>query len=200
VDWPTTSRPRPPRRGTPARARHVLGRGDENPVVESSRVQPLSYQRGSVWPHDTALGGAGMARYGLHDELWALARSLLDAAGLFEDNRLPELFCGFDRSAGIPIPYREANVPQAWAAAAPALIVQVLLALVPDVPRGRWYVAPHLPDWLQRLEVRGISSGEGTVDLRVESSPTGVSLQANGDAVEVHRRSVNAPLWGDPPP
>jgi glycogen debranching enzyme len=161
---------------------------------------PLSYQRGSVWPHDTALAGAGMARYGLHNESWALARSLLDAAGSFEDNRLPELFCGFDRSAGIPIPYREANVPQAWAAAAPALIVQVLLGLVPDVPRGRWYVAPHLPDWLQWLEVRGISSAEGTVDLRVESSPTGVSLRATGDAVEVHQVSVNAPLWGDPPP
>ena len=31
-------------------------------------------------------------------------------------NCLPELFCGFDRDEGPPVPYEKANVPQAWAA------------------------------------------------------------------------------------
>jgi glycogen debranching enzyme len=161
---------------------------------------PLSYQRGSVWPHDTALAAAGMARYGFHEESWKLARGLLDAAASFEDDRLPELFCGFDRSDGIPIPYREANVPQAWAAAAPVLIVQMLLGLVPDAPRGRWYVSPHLPEWLPNLEVRGIAAANGPIDLDVEASPTGVSLRSSGDAVQVEERWTSAPLWGRPPP
>ncbi len=30
----------------------------------AARYNPMSYHNGSVWPHDTALVGAGFARYG----------------------------------------------------------------------------------------------------------------------------------------
>ena len=32
-----------------------------------ARFNPMSYHNGSVWPHDTSLGVAGMARYGERD-------------------------------------------------------------------------------------------------------------------------------------
>ncbi len=41
---------------------------------------PLSYHRGSVWPHDNALITLGLARYGLHDEARTVAHGLVDAA------------------------------------------------------------------------------------------------------------------------
>src|SRR5690606_13406628 len=38
---------------------------------------PLSYHCGSVWPHDTAIAVAGLARYGQLEAAATLARSLL---------------------------------------------------------------------------------------------------------------------------
>ncbi len=83
------------------------------------RYQPLSYHNGSVWPHDNGLIAAGAARYGLTDMSDRIWRGLGEAAEAFADLRLPELFGGYDRRAGLPpIPYAETCSPQAWAAAA----------------------------------------------------------------------------------
>jgi hypothetical protein len=54
----------------------------------------MSYHNGSIWPHDTALCAAGIARYGHRDAAVQLLRSAFEAAVHF-DMRLPELFCGF---------------------------------------------------------------------------------------------------------
>jgi glycogen debranching enzyme len=160
---------------------------------------PLSYQRGSVWPHDTILAAAGMYRYGLVDDAEVLVRSVLEAATAFENDRLPELFAGFDRSEGPPVPYLKANVPQAWAASAPILIVQLLLGLVPDAPRGRCFVSPRLPSWLPRLEVSGVAIGDGSFDVVVARSGTATVLEsARTRNVEVDERMPPAPLWGAP--
>ena len=78
---------------------------------EHPAYNPLSYQHGSVWPHDTVIAAAGLFRYGLRQQGATLVRAMLDAADAFEDDRLPELFCGFDRSGGPPVPYAEANSP-----------------------------------------------------------------------------------------
>jgi glycogen debranching enzyme len=161
---------------------------------------PLSYQLGSVWPHDTALAAAGMTRYGFRDEAWRLARALLDAAGAFEDDRLPELFCGFDRSEDLPVPYREANVPQAWAAAAPPLIVQTILGLVPDAPRGGCWLSPRLPDEIPRLDVGGIHLGAAVLDLRLRRDGADTDVRwASSSTLALRRGAPGAPLWGAPP-
>jgi glycogen debranching enzyme len=161
---------------------------------------PLSYQRGSVWPHDTALAAAGLWRYGLRDAASTLIRSTLEAATAFEDERLPELFCGLDRSHGLPVPYEEANIPQAWAAAVPMLVAQLLLGLVPDAPRGRCFVSPWLPEWLPRLELRGIAIGQGSLDITlVRRGSETVIEQLHGANIDVVRGRVEAPLWGEPP-
>ncbi|HQT47566.1 MAG TPA: glycogen debranching N-terminal domain-containing protein [Acidocella sp.] len=88
------------------------------------RYNPMSYHNGSVWPHDTALIGLGLARYGRAADTARLFDGLLAAAAAAERLRLPELFCGFPRAAGRgPVSYPVACAPQAWAAAAlPALL------------------------------------------------------------------------------
>ncbi len=167
----------------------------ENPAYD-----PLLYQRGSVWPHDTALAAAGLWRYGFREAASALIHAILEAAGVFEQARLPELFCGIDRDHGLPVPYAGANSPQAWAAAVPLLAAQLLLGLVPDAPRRRCYLSPWLPEWLPYLAVRGISVGEGRIDIvasRHQSSTVIEELHA--EDVEVVEGAVEAPLWGLPP-
>jgi glycogen debranching enzyme len=161
---------------------------------------PLSYQRGSVWPHDTILAAAGMYRYGLINEAESLVRSVLEAAASFEDDRLPELFAGFDRSEGPPTPYLKANVPQAWAASVPALVVQLLLGLVPDAPRHQCFLTPRLPQWLPRLEVSRIAIGEGSLDVVVARSGMATVLESvNARNLEVRESTPVAALWGAPP-
>jgi glycogen debranching enzyme len=159
----------------------------------------LSYQRGSVWPHDTALAAAGLSRYGCREEAATLLRGVLDAAGMFEANRLPELFCGLDRASGPPVPYAEANVPQAWAAAAPVLAVQTFLGLVPDAPRHQCFLTPWLPEWVPQLDVQGISIGDATVDISLSQhrGETRVETTTTND-LEIITRAVPAPLWGSP--
>ncbi|MFF4155220.1 glycogen debranching N-terminal domain-containing protein [Streptomyces sp. NPDC001651] len=80
---------------------------------------PLSYHRGSAWPHDNAVIALGLARQGLTQELRTLAEGLVTAAARHA-YRLPEVLAGYDRSATAgPVPYPHSCSPQAWAAATP---------------------------------------------------------------------------------
>lgn len=85
-------------------------------LAEGPGYHPLTYHRGSVWPHDTAMVAMGLGAYGFKNETAAIMRGLLAAA---EDNpRLPELFSGAARIPGQPKEsYPSACAPQAWAAA-----------------------------------------------------------------------------------
>jgi glycogen debranching enzyme len=158
---------------------------------------PMSYQCGSVWPHDTMLTAAGMIRYGLNDEAATLIRGLLDAACALEDARLPELFCGIERQLGGPVPYAEANIPQAWAAAAAPLAAQLFLGIVPDAPRTSCYLNPWLPDWLPRLEIDRISIGgrEMRIELARDGGDTVID-DIDADGIDVVVAGAEAPLWG----
>jgi glycogen debranching enzyme len=85
----------------------------------------MSYHNGSVWPHDNALIGLGLARYGRQADAARLFDAMLATAGFGDRFRLPELFCGLPRrGAGTaPTAYPVACAPQAWAAGAlPALL------------------------------------------------------------------------------
>ncbi|MFI6870238.1 glycogen debranching N-terminal domain-containing protein [Nocardia sp. NPDC050406] len=133
---------------------------------------PMSYHNGSVWPHDTAIGVAGLLRYrhlpGAVELATRLAEGLLDAAGAF-GGRLPELFCGFPRSRfAAPVPYPTSCSPQAWASAAPLLLVRSFLGLDPDVPRRTLTVLPHLPARWGRVELTDLRLGGAVIDLAVE--------------------------------
>lgn len=86
--------------------------------TNAAAYNPVSYHNGSVWPHDTALFGMGLARYGFRHELQVVAKALLDLADRSPGRHMPELISGFERAGDDdPIPYTHANSPQAWAAA-----------------------------------------------------------------------------------
>ncbi|WP_212832106.1 glycogen debranching N-terminal domain-containing protein [Catellatospora sp. TT07R-123] len=111
---------------------------------------PMSYHNGSVWPHDTALCIAGLMRYahvpGAVELAHRLADGLIAAATAF-GGRLPELYCGFPADVyRPPVPYPTSCSPQAWASAAPLLIVRAFLGLDLDVPRRSIVLRPRLPE------------------------------------------------------
>jgi glycogen debranching enzyme len=167
--------------------------------ADNPAYNPVSYQRGSAWPFDTLLAAAGLMRYGLNDAAFTLIRAVLDAAAAFEADRLPELYGGFDRAYGAPVPYRQANIPQAWSAAAPLLAVQLLLGLVPDAPNRRCHVAPSLPPWLPRLAIDKLRVGDGLVRIELRrDGPRTVIERLDGEGVELIVGKPVAPLWGSP--
>ncbi len=93
---------------------------------EAARYNPLSYHNGSVWPHDTAIAVLGMLHYGARDAAQTVARGMLQARAAFR-GRLPELFAGFDRGKNdAPVAHPYAATPQAWAAAAGAVMARVI--------------------------------------------------------------------------
>lgn len=84
---------------------------------------PLSYHRGSVWPHDNALIALGLARYGLHDEARTVAHGMVEAATA-TGHRLPEVLAGYGRDTHRePVPYPHACVRESRSAAAPLALL-----------------------------------------------------------------------------
>ncbi|HEU4658272.1 MAG TPA: glycogen debranching N-terminal domain-containing protein [Capillimicrobium sp.] len=148
---------------------------------------PMSYHNGSVWPHDNAIAAAGLKRYGFDVESARIAGGLLDVAAGARDFRLPELFCGFGRDESRAIvAYPVACIPQAWAAAAPFMLLQVLLGLWPDAPGGQLRVQrPWLPEWLGAVELGDVRIGSARASLgfrRGERGGTGFTLlEQHGD-------------------
>jgi glycogen debranching enzyme len=128
---------------------------------------PYNYQTGAVWPHDNSLIVLGMRRYGFDAEAAALARDISGAASHFLLNQLPELYAGLQRDpTGFPVQYLGANVPQAWAAGTPFVILQAMLGIRQDAPRGKLYVDPALPAWLPDVKLIDLRLGRRRFDIR----------------------------------
>lgn len=141
------------------------------------RYNPVSYHNGSVWPHDSAICVAGLARYGFLEEAEAVTVGLFQAAGAF-GGRLPELFCGFNRGAfPIPVPYPASCSPQAWASAAPFFLLRTsLLRLEPSIPDGTVTCAPVVPSLFGTLLVENLLLG----GARVSVTATGTTAEVSG--------------------
>jgi glycogen debranching enzyme len=139
---------------------------------QAARYNPMSYHNGSVWPHDTALIGAGFARYGFREEAARLLGNLYGVSLHYEGARLPELLCGFSRMHGYgPTRYPVACSPQSWAAGAPFLLISAILGFEPDAQQGRLTLRrPTLPEWLSKLEMRGLRVGGLNGRLRFDRS------------------------------
>jgi glycogen debranching enzyme len=96
-----------------------------------------------------------------------VARDISRAASHFLLNQLPELYGGLQRDAtSFPVQYLGANVPQAWAAGAPFMLLQAMLGLQQDAPRGKLYVDPALPDWLPDVTLTDLRLGRRRFDIR----------------------------------
>jgi glycogen debranching enzyme len=146
--------------------------------TDAARFNPVSYHNGSVWPHDSTIAAAGMARYGFMDEAGVVVRGLLDAARAF-GGRLPELFCGLDRAeSAAPVPYPTSCSPQAWAAAAPFEWLSIALQLEPHRASHTLAAGP-LAFGLGRARIEGLRFGGTRVSL--EADAEGVELTAPSD-------------------
>jgi glycogen debranching enzyme len=153
------------------------GWGIRTLATSMARYNPVSYHNGSVWPHDTAICAAGLARYGYREEAGAVTMAILQAAEAF-GGRLPELFCGFDRTAfPIPVPYPASCSPQAWASAAPFLLLRdSLLGLRPSIPDGTVSCTPAIPAGLGTITVDNLMLG----GARVSVTATGNTVSLTG--------------------
>ncbi len=144
------------------------------------RFNPMSYHNGSVWPHDTALTALGLSRYGERDDVVRLTAAMFETAVQFE-MRLPELFCGFPRSAGEPpVAYPVACLPQAWAAGAVFMMLQACLGLRIHGDAAEVEVHnPTLPIGIDRLSLDRLSVAGSTIDLTFERQGNRVAVHSN---------------------
>ncbi len=134
--------------------------------AQNPAYNPFSYHRGSVWPHDNSIIALGLKRYGFAKEVADVALGIFQAGSIFSNYRLPELYAGIEQEPGtFPVPYIEANVPQAWAAASVFQLLQAMLGLQADAPNHRLHLDPYLPEWLPELTLRRVEVGKALVDL-----------------------------------
>jgi glycogen debranching enzyme len=150
---------------------------------------PYSYQRGSVWPHDTMIAAAGMRRHGRVEDAWRLVDGMLAAVTSFERVQMPELFAGLPRRRpDVPVPYQQANVPQAWAAGSIFQAVRLLLGLEPDMPSRRIYLDPVLPPWCPELKVHNVRVGNQRLAISARRNSDGscdVSVDGGRSDIDV---------------
>ncbi len=157
------------------------GWGIRTIAERESRFNPMSYHNGSVWPHDTAIVGAGLARYGFRTESMKILTALFDAANLIDLARLPELFCGFKRLEGhAPTLYPVACSPQAWASGSIFMALQGCLGLTfsAEKPEVR-FDHPVLPEYLQWIRIENLQLGNGVLDLTLRRHQRDVGLNVD---------------------
>ncbi|MFF4550607.1 glycogen debranching N-terminal domain-containing protein [Streptomyces sp. NPDC001435] len=159
------------------------GHGLRTLSSEAVGFNPYGYHTGSIWPHDTAIAVHGLVRAGFPDAADGLATGLLTASAAF-DARLPELFAGHGTEAGTrPAPYPASCRPQAWAAAAPVLILRSALGLDADVPAGTVTVAPTFAHEFGPLTVTGLQVAGEPLEVTVAADGTSKVVAPDGLAV-----------------
>ena len=157
------------------------------------RYNPMSYHNGSVWPHDNALIGLGLARYGRTADAMRLFSGLFDTARALPMLRLPELFCGFPRRDDEgPTLYPVACSPQAWASGSVFGLLEAItgMAISRDPASDRVQVRfrnPVLPRPINLLEISGLRLGEEEIDLQLHRSEhdVGVLVRRRTPGVDV---------------
>jgi glycogen debranching enzyme len=139
---------------------------------------PLVYHNGTVWPHDNSLIAWGLARSGRRHDAERILHTMIEAATYF-DYRLPEVFAGFPRHrTRFPVVYPTASSPQAWAAATPVLLLQVVLGLEPERREGALRSAARdLPDWAEGIVLDGVRAFGQRWTARVDGGS--VSVEPN---------------------
>ena len=152
---------------------------------QAKNYDACSYHNGSVWPHDCALGAAGLRRAGCDREAELVCRSILEAGMAFPDRRLPELWCGNPRQAGEqPNDYRNSCSPQNWAAACVFSLLSTLLGLEADAPRGQLRVSPLKTSLFSRMQVTGLHFKGERIDFAVEGDRVKVGRVPRGIKVQ----------------
>jgi glycogen debranching enzyme len=153
--------------------------------TSNAAYNPMSYHNGSVWPHDNSICAAGLMRYGFVREAQQVSMAILEAAEWF-GGRLPELFCGFDRSEfAEPVAYPTSCSPQAWASAAPFHLLRTLLRFDPSVPAGKLWCDPAVPARFLPLRIESLHVASARISIDVTAHDW--SLAGLGDILELVR-------------
>lgn len=144
----------------------------------ASRYNPMSYHNGSVWPHDNSLIAYGFARYGLMNEVIQVLSATFDTATAMEAQRLPELFCGFDRKKGQPpTGYPVACSPQAWSVAAVFLMIQACLGMHIQADKNTiTFNYPVLPGNVKELTITNLRLNNKQLALQVRKVEEGIEV------------------------
>jgi glycogen debranching enzyme len=131
-----------------------------------ARYNPMSYHNGSVWPHDTSICAAGIARYGGRAHAVEILTEVFEAANQFS-MRLPELYCGFERDgAQSPVPYPVACLPQAWASGSVFMLLQATLGIRIDGARREVHIdRPLLPEGIESLRLSALPICTSRIDI-----------------------------------
>jgi glycogen debranching enzyme len=149
----------------------------------------FGYHLGSVWPHDSALVAWGLSRWGAGNAGAEIARALIRTSTHF-GGALPELVAGVevgDIIAGAaPLPFPTACSPQAWAAAAPVLLLRSVLGFEVDLPRRVVHVLPAVPEHWLPLTLHQVAVGP--LLLTVRATVDGTTITGLPDDVQVVRR------------
>jgi glycogen debranching enzyme len=172
----------------PERARKVIsalceegffsGWGVRTIASAEKRFNPMSYHNGSVWPQDNALIGFGCTQAPEKNLACQILSGLFEASIFLDLHRMPELFCGFKKQAGIgPTLYPSACSPQAWAAGAVFLLLQACLGLTIRASEATiYFFYPRLPESLQTISIHGLRVGQSSIDLEIHRSEEGVTV------------------------
>ena len=172
----------------PERARKVIsalseegffsGWGVRTIACSEKRFNPMSYHNGSVWPHDNALIGFGCTQAPEKNLACQILSGLFETSIFLDLHRMPELFCGFKKQAGIgPTLYPSACSPQAWAAGAVFLLLQACLGLTIRASEATiYFFYPRLPESLQTTSIHGLRVGQSSIDLEIHRSEEGVTV------------------------
>ncbi|HJV74200.1 MAG TPA: amylo-alpha-1,6-glucosidase [Noviherbaspirillum sp.] len=147
--------------------------------VKEVRYNPMAYHNGSVWPHDNAIIAEGMARYGFTGKAMKVFSALREASLYMDQNRMPELFCGFEKRPDEgPTLYPVACSPQAWSAACVFSLLQSCLGLCFDPKRSEVrFRHPQLPPFLETVELRDLTINGATLDLMLQRYPNNVGVK-----------------------
>ncbi len=156
--------------------------------TDAVRFNPIGYHLGTVWPHDNSIIAAGFRRYGFDEAAHKVASGIVDAAAVFPEYRLPEVFAGYRRSRfSMPVHYPVACHPQAWAAGSVPFLLTTLLGMEPDAIERRLRISkPSLLPFVDWLELRGVRVAEATCDLRFERDRSGVAVHVLGVQGDLH--------------
>jgi glycogen debranching enzyme len=195
---------------TPERARLIAwnllsedmfsGWGIRTIATSEPRYNPMSYHNGSIWPHDNAMIAYGFSRYRLQGEVTKLLTGIFETAIAIEDQRLPELFCGFDRrKSQAPTAYPVACSPQAWSVGAVFLMLQACLGMrINALTNTITFCQPVLPDFLQEITITNLRLADKQLILQVRKSKDGVEVNLLSHhpeiTIDVQRASILEPV------
>ncbi len=145
------------------------GWGIRTIASDEFRYNPMSYHNGSIWPHDNSLIAYGLYRYGFYEEVHKVLKGMFDVTTFVELQRLPELFCGFEKRKNEgPTAYPVACSPQAWAVTSVYFLLQASLGIEINAKENTInFVNPTLPSFINELTITNLEVNNTRVVIQI---------------------------------